>query len=89
MEENEVTQEEIIEINKGIPFVDTKIYWNEDYGWTSYYWDKLRNSGWRMVDSKEGPGTVHIIDDRGATVLTADDRITLLKLLVNFMVGGG
>lgn len=89
MKERVITQEEINEINKGIPFVDTKIYYNEEYGWTSLYWDKLRGAGWKMVESKEDPGNVHIIDDREAKILTADDRITLLKLLVNFMVGGG
>jgi len=89
MEAKEMTQEEINEINKGIPFVDTKIYWNDGYGWTSHYWDKLRNTGWKMVESKDDPATIHITDEKGAIILTADDRITLLKLLVNFMVGGG
>ncbi|MGM0689211.1 MAG: hypothetical protein ACQESO_06475 [Bacillota bacterium] len=89
MEENEVTQEEINEMNKMIPFVDTKIYWKDSYGWTSLYWEKLSKLGWSMVEPKDEPGTVHAIDDKGTAILSADDRITLLRLLVNFMVGGG
>ena len=56
MEEIELTQEEINEINKGIPFVDAKLYWKEGYGWTSQYWEKLYKVGWRMVESEEEPG---------------------------------
>jgi hypothetical protein len=89
MEEIAVTQEEINEINKGIPFVDAKIYWKEGFGWTSQYWNKLYNLGWRMVESEEEPGAVLAVNEKGATILSADDKITLFKLLVNFMVGGG
>ncbi len=89
MEEIEVTQEEINEINKGIPFVDAKIYWKEEFGWTSQYWEKLYRLGWRMVESEEEPGTFLAVDEKGATILSADDKVTLFKLLVNFMVGGG
>ena len=89
MEKFEVTQEEINEINKAIPFVDAKIYWKEGYGWTSQYWEKLHRLGWRMVESKDEPGSFLAVDEKGATILSADDKITLFKLLVNFMVGGG
>jgi hypothetical protein len=89
LENFEVTQEEINEINKGIPFVDAKIYWKEGYGWTSQYWEKLYRLGWRMVESEDEPGSFLALDEKGATILSADDKITLFKLLVNFMVGGG
>lgn len=89
MENIEVTQEEINELNKEIPFVDAKIYWKEDFGWTSQYWEKLSRLGWKMVESEEEPGTFFAVDENGATILSSDDKITLLKLLVNFMVGGG
>jgi hypothetical protein len=84
-----LTQEEINEINKGIPFVDAKLYWKEGYGWTSQYWEKLYKLGWRMVESEKEPGVFLAVDEKGATVLSADSKLSLFKLLVNFMVGGG
>jgi hypothetical protein len=87
MEEIEVTQEEINEINKGIPFNDAKLYWKEGYGWSSQYWDKLSRLGWKMIESKEEPGAFVTVDEKGDTIHSADDKIILFKLLVNFMVG--
>lgn len=89
MEDIVVTQEEINEINKGIPFNDAKLYWKEGYGWSSQYWDNLSGLGWRMIESKEEPGAFIAVDEKGDTFLSADDKITLFNMLVNFMVGGG
>ncbi len=88
MKENELTQEEINEINKVIPLVDAKLYWKEGYGWTSQFWDKLYNLGWRMVESEEEPGVFLAVNEKGVTVLAADGKISLFKLLNNYMVGG-
>ena len=89
MEDLGLTHEEIYEINKGIPIVDAKLYWKEEYGWTSQYWEKLYKVGWRMVESEKEPGVFLALDEKGATVLSAESKIALFKLLVNFMVGGG
>jgi len=88
MKENELTQEEINEINKGIPLVDAKLYWKEGYGWTSQFWDKMYSLGWRMIESQEEPGVFLVVNEKGVTVLAADSKISLFKLLNNYMVGG-
>ncbi|NLI14077.1 hypothetical protein [Pelotomaculum propionicicum] len=87
--EDLITQKEIDEINEGIPFVDTKIYWKENYGWTSQYWDKLYKMGWRMVQSKKDPKIVIAQDENGNFCFSAQDRIDLLKTLVHYFIGGG
>ena len=50
---------------------------------------KLYRMGWRMVESEEEPGVFLALNEKGATILSADSKISLFKLLVNFMVGGG
>ena len=42
-----------------------------------------------MVESEKEPGVFLALDEKGATVLSAESKIALFKLLVNFMVGGG
>lgn len=91
MEEIKATPEEINEINeinKGIPFVDTKLYWKEGFGWSSRFWDRLYESGWRMVESEKEPGTFLIVNEKGATVISAASKLSLFILLTNYMVGG-
>ncbi|HAG11023.1 MAG TPA: hypothetical protein DCK76_06490 [Desulfotomaculum sp.] len=78
-----MNQKEIDEINKTIPFVDAKILWKKDYGWTSQYWEKMHKTGWRMVQSKEDPEIIIIQDENGTNLFSAHDRITLLQLLLN------
>ncbi|NLI14092.1 hypothetical protein [Pelotomaculum propionicicum] len=83
-------QKDIDEMNQYIPFVDTKIFWKEDYGWTSRYWESLRKMGWTLVKSKNDPETVIALDEAGHECLSASpDRIALLKLLTNYFLGGG
>jgi hypothetical protein len=83
-------QKDIDEINQYIPFVDTKIFWKEDYGWTSRYWESLRKMGWKLVKSKKEPETFIALDESGQECLSASpDRIALLKLLTNYFLGGG
>lgn len=83
-------QKEIDELNQYIPFTDTKIFWKDDYGWTSRYWEVLRKSGWTMVKSKREPDTFIALDEFGQECLTASpDRIALLTLLTNYFLGGG
>lgn len=89
MEEIEVTQEEINEINKSIPFVDAKLYWKDGYGWTSQYWEKLYRLGWRMVKSKEEPRAFFAMNEKGDAIFSADSKISLFKQLVNVMIGRG
>lgn len=88
MEDIELTQEEINEINKGIPFVDGKLYWKEGYGWTSQFWEILYSRGWRMVESEEEPGVFLAVNEDGVAVLSAEGKISLFKLLVNYMISG-
>ncbi len=83
------TQEDIDEINTYIPFVDTKIFWKEGYGWTSRYWESLRAMGWTRTQSKNEPGTVVALDENNNECLSAPDTITLLKFLTNYFLGGG
>ncbi len=81
-------QKDIDKINQSIPFVDTKIFWKEDYGWTSLYWENLRKTGWTLVRSKDDPDTLIAIDEEGHECLLASpDRIALLKLLSNYLLG--
>ncbi|MDI9447988.1 MAG: hypothetical protein QM303_05145, partial [Bacillota bacterium] len=82
-------QKDIDEINQYIPFVDTKIFWKEDYGWTSRYWESLRAMGWTRAESKTEPGTVVALDENKNECLSAPDTITLLKFLTNYFLGGG
>jgi hypothetical protein len=95
MNQQEITREgyeqkDIDEINQYIPFVDTKIFWKEDYGWTSRYWESLRKMGWTLVKSKKEPETFIALDEFGQECLSASpDRISLLKLLTNYFLGGG
>lgn len=84
-----LTQAEVDKINKGIPFVDAKIFWKEGFGWTSKYWYILYTEGWRMKLSEEEPGLICVVDEGGKTILSDDNEVGLFKLLVNFMVGGG
>ncbi len=81
-------QKEIDEINKTIPFVEAKIFWKEDYGWTSRYWESLREMGWTLVQSKNDPETVIALDENGNECLSAPGKITLLSLLVNYILVG-
>ena len=87
--DREIDQKEIDAINDGIPFVDAKIFWQEGYGWTSEYWQKLRKEGWKIVPSEKEPDLLIAQDEKGKTILEGPDKITLLRLMVNFMVGGG
>lgn len=81
-------QKDIDEINQHIPFVDTKIFWKEDYGWTSRYWESLRKTGWTLVRSKDDPDTLIAINEEGHECLSASpDRIALLKLLTRYFLG--
>lgn len=89
MAETELTQIEINEINKGIPFVDAKLYWREGFGLTSSYWDKLYKEGWRIVPSEDDPDLLDARDEKGAIIFSAETEIEIFKLLVTFMVGGG
>ncbi|MDR1194257.1 MAG: hypothetical protein LBK98_08865 [Peptococcaceae bacterium] len=89
MKFNELTQAAITEINKGIPFVDAKLYWREGFGWTSQYWDNLYRDGWRMVKSEDDPDTLLVKNEKGAIIFSAGNELELFKLLVNFLVGGG
>lgn len=86
MDQKEWDQKEIDEINNTIAFTDTKIYWKENYGWTSKYWDELSKMGWRMVQSKN---EVIAQDENGNYCVSAIDRVTLLRILSNYMMGGG
>ncbi len=88
MDNKEMDQNRIDELNNTIPFVDTKIFWKEDYGWTSRYWESLRETGWTMVQSKNDPETVIALDENGNECLSAPGRLTLLKLLVNYILVG-
>ena len=88
-EKGQLTQEAVDGVNKGIPFVDAKIFWQEGYGWTSLYWNSLLEEGWKMERSKEVPDLFLAIDGKGKTILSADSEVDIFRLLVNFMVGGG
>jgi hypothetical protein len=88
MDDLGMTPEEIKEINKGIPFKDTKLYWKEDFGWSSLFWDKLYESGWRMVESEKEPGTFLMVNEDGVTVISATSKFSLFLLLTNYMAGG-
>ncbi len=88
MDDLNMAPEEIKELNKGIPFVDTKLYWKEGFGWSSLFWDKLYESGWRMVEAEKEPGNFHIINEKGAAVISSNSKLSLFVLLTNYMAGG-
>lgn len=78
-----MNQKEIDEINKTIPFVDAKIFWKKDFGWTSDYWEKMQKMGWRMVQSTEDPEIFIIQDENGKKLFSSNDKVILLQMLLN------
>ncbi|NLI14481.1 hypothetical protein [Pelotomaculum propionicicum] len=78
-------QKEIDEINKNIPFVDAKIYWDGSE-WTSPLWERLSKIGWKIFRPEEDSEMVVIQDDTGRTLNIAQNRLEMLKQLVNIAI---
>jgi hypothetical protein len=75
-------QEEINEINKSIPYEEGKIYWKENYGWTSALWERLSGMGWVEEPAEEDPDIVVVKEECGNIFLKAADKIVMLRQLV-------
>ncbi|MDD4334303.1 MAG: hypothetical protein PHY77_01710 [Desulfotomaculaceae bacterium] len=83
-------QKAIEQLNQTIAFTDTKIFWKDGYGWTSRYWESLKDTGWKLVPSPLDPDYVVALDEHGEECLAAGPgRVPLLQLLTNYFIGGG
>ncbi|MFX4261356.1 hypothetical protein ACOBQJ_04045 [Pelotomaculum propionicicum] len=78
-------QAKIDEINKTIPYMDGKIYWN-DNEWTSRLWEEMKSSGWKEVKPEEDSEMVVVQDEKGRNIYAAEGRINMLRQLVNILI---